>query len=196
MEKELENPEKKEKRKAAKQPSRPSLAQPGRAPARPCCLTGGPRLSAAALPPARPLSLLLAAQWGQPVGAGFFTRAPLLSLPRGPGLPVAEPLPRAPLFSLCAVGLPCQIRPPRARCGPTSAHLRTSPDFSATTPAHVPSSLLRAPPVPRARPPPHFTQLRPLSRSAHTASRRRRPAPAFPTIQLAGDLARPPRAPP
>jgi hypothetical protein len=97
-----------------------------------------------------------------------------------------------PLFSLYAVGLSCQIRPPRR--GPASAHSRTSPDFSATTLAHVPSSLLRAPPVPRAHPPPHFTQLRPLSRFAHAASSRRRPAPVFPAIQLARDRAKPPRA--
>jgi hypothetical protein len=58
------------------------------------------------------------------------------------------------------------------------------------------SSLLRAPPVPRARPPPHFAQLCPLSRSALAARRHRRPAPAFPTIQLARDRAKPPRAPP
>jgi hypothetical protein len=64
--------------------------------------------------------------------------------------------PTRPLFSLCAVGLPYQIRPPRARCGPASAHLHTSPDFSAMMPAHTPSSLIRAPPVPHARPLPHF----------------------------------------
>jgi hypothetical protein len=103
--------------------------------------------------------------------------------------------PMRPLFSLCAVDPPCQFRPPRARRGPASAHSRTSPDFLATTPAHVPSSLLRAPPVPRT-PLPHFTQLRPLSRSSHAASIRRRPAPAFSAIQLAGDRARPPQAPP
>jgi hypothetical protein len=50
--------------------------------------------------------------------------------------------------------------------------------------------------VPRARPSPHFAQLHPLSRSTHAASRRRRPAPAFPTVQAVGDRARPPRAPP
>jgi hypothetical protein len=44
-------------------------------------------------------------------------------------------------------------------------------------------SLLRAPPVPHAHPSPHSAQLCPLSRSAHAASRRRRPAPAFPTIR-------------
>jgi hypothetical protein len=41
----------------------------------------------------------------------------------------------------CAVGLPCQIRLPRARRGPARAHSRTSPGFSATTPAHASSSL-------------------------------------------------------
>jgi hypothetical protein len=91
---------------------------------------------------------------------------------------------------------PSQICLPRARRGPARAHSRTSPGFSATTPAHAPSSLFRAPPVPRTRPSPHFTQLHPLSRSAHAASRRRRPAPAFPVIQLAGDRVKPPRAPP
>jgi hypothetical protein len=74
--------------------------------------------------------------------------------------------------------------------------LRTSPDFLTTTPAHEPSSLLRAPPVPRARPPPHFVQLCPLSRSALAARRRQRPVPAFPTTQLAGDRTKPPRAAP
>jgi hypothetical protein len=94
--------------------------------------------------------------------------------------------PRASFFSLCVVGLPCQFRPLRARRGLARAHSHTSPDFSATTPAHAPSSLLRAPLVPRAHPSPHFTQLHPLSRSAHDASRRRRPAPAFLAIQLDG----------
>jgi hypothetical protein len=102
--------------------------------------------------------------------------------------------PAHPLFSLCVVGLPCQFCLPRSRRGPARAHSRTSPDFSATTPAHTPSSLLRAPPVPRAHPLPHFAWLHPLLRSAHAASRRRRPAPAFPAIQLAGDRSKPPRA--
>jgi hypothetical protein len=47
-----------------------------------------------------------------------------------------------------------------------------------------------------ARPSPHFVQLRPLSHSAHAASRRRRPAPTFPAIPLTGDRSKPPRAPP
>jgi hypothetical protein len=105
--------------------------------------------------------------------------------------------PRTSLFlSLCAVGLPCQFRLLRARRGPARAHSRTSLGFSATSPTHVPSSLFRAPPVPRAHPSPHFARLHPLSRSAHAASHHRRPATTFPAIQLAGDRPRPHRAPP
>jgi hypothetical protein len=102
--------------------------------------------------------------------------------------------PHAPLSSLYAMNPTCQFHPLRARRGPARAHSHTSPDFSAMTPAHTPSSLLRAPPVPRAHPSPHFVKLCPLSRSAHTTSRRRRPAPAFPSIQLATDRSKPPRA--
>jgi hypothetical protein len=82
------------------------------------------------------------------------------------------------------VDLPCQFRPPRSRRGPASAHSHTSPDFSATTPTHAPSSLLRAPLVPRARLPPHFAQLRPLSRSVHVVSH----------PKLTRDRTRPPQA--
>jgi hypothetical protein len=110
---------------------------------------------------------------------------------------VVEPLPARPCpLSLCAVGQPCQLRLPRARRGPARAHSRTTPGFSATTPAHSPSSLFRASPVPRAHPSPHFAKLHPLSRSALVASRRRRPTPAFPATQLIGDHPRPHRAPP
>jgi hypothetical protein len=101
--------------------------------------------------------------------------------------------PSVPLFSLCAVGQPCQLCPLRARRGPARAHSRTSPDFSAMTPTHV-SSLFRAPPVLRTRPLPHFAHPRPLSRSALAASSRRRPTLVSPTIQLAGVRAKPPRA--
>jgi hypothetical protein len=75
----------------------------------------------------------------------------------------------APLvsFSLCAVGLPCQFHLPRPRRGPARAHSHTWPDFLATTPAHVPSSLFRAPPMPRTHPSPHFAQP-PLSRALPT----------------------------
>jgi hypothetical protein len=104
--------------------------------------------------------------------------------------------PRVLLFSLCAVGLSCQFRLLHARHVPARAHSRTSLGFSSTTPAHAPNSLFRAPPVPRTHPLPHFAHPRPLSRSALTTRRRWRPASVFPAIQLAGDRAKPPRAPP
>jgi hypothetical protein len=110
---------------------------------------------------------------------------------------IAEMLPpRVLLFSLCAVSLSCQFRLLHARRRPARAHSRTSPGFSTTTPAHVPNSLFIAPPVPRTRPSPHFAHPRPLSRSVLAARRRRRPASAFPAIQLTRDHAKPPRAPP
>jgi hypothetical protein len=93
------------------------------------------------------------------------------------------------------MGLSCQFRLLHARLGPARAPSRTSPGFSATTPAHAPNSLFRAPLVPRTRPSPHFARPRPLSRFALAARRRWRPEPAFPNIQLAGDRAKPPRAP-
>jgi hypothetical protein len=75
----------------------------------------------------------------------------------------------------------------------THARRRVSrPRRPSTRPA--PCSLFSAPPVPRAHPSPHFTHPRPLSRSALAARRRRRPAPVFPTIQLAGDRAKSSRA--
>jgi hypothetical protein len=104
--------------------------------------------------------------------------------------------PARPLFSLCTMGPPCQICLPRARHGLARAHSRTSPGFSATTPTHAPNSLLIAPPVPRTHPSPHFTYHRILSCSALAARRRRRPALTFPTVQLTGDRAKHPRAPP
>jgi hypothetical protein len=87
----------KEKGKAAQtSPARPSQA------ARPRRLTGGPRLSAAV-----PLSRARSLSRSLPAGANlsapvFFTRALPLSLSRGPGSPVAESLPHAPLSSLSA----------------------------------------------------------------------------------------------
>jgi hypothetical protein len=114
----------------------------------------------------------------------------------GPDCQSSSHCPHALVLSPCAMGQPCQFCLPHARRGPARAHSRTSPDFSAITPAHVPSSLYRALPVPRAHPSPHFAQLHPLSRSAHVVSRRRRPAPASPTIQRARDRPKPPRAMP
>jgi hypothetical protein len=174
MEKELENSEKKKRRK---QPKPAQSAQPSHAPVRSRHLTGGPRLSAAVLLRARPPSLARC-----PVGPTCQRQlSSLCALPfsvswaRSASRRVIAP--HAPFSSLCAVDPTCQFRPLRARHGPARAHSRTSPDFSATTPAHAPSSLLRAPPVPHAHPSPHFVQLRPLSRSAHAASRHWRPTP-------------------
>jgi hypothetical protein len=135
----------------------------------------------AALSLARSPALSLAAQWGRHVGAGFFTRAPLLSLCLvGPILQLLSRCPERPFpLSLHRGPALSDPPPPRPRRGPASAHSRMSPDFLATTPAHAPSSLLRALPVPRARPPPHFALLRPLSRSAHIANSLRRPAHVF-----------------
>jgi hypothetical protein len=109
---------------------------------RPHRLTGGIHLSVATSSPARPLSLARC-----PVGSGcrcrfLCPRAPLPSLSLGPSSQVAEPLPRAPHLSLCAVGLPCQLRPPRARHRPASAHSRTSPGSSAMSLCPRPSSFL------------------------------------------------------
>jgi hypothetical protein len=120
-----------------------------------------------------------------------------LSLSRGPGPPVVESLPRASLFSLSAPwASPVSSALSARHRGPARAHSRASPGFSATRPAHAPSSLYRALLVPRAHPSLHFAQPHPLSRSVLAASRHWRPASASPAIQLAGVRAKPPRAPP
>jgi hypothetical protein len=118
MEKKLENLEKK---KRIKQPSWPKSAQPGRAPARLRRLTGGPRLSAAVLPRARPPSLARCPV-GQSVDASFSPpHAFSLSLSRGPGSPVAETLPRAPISSLSLRCGPALSVPPPPRSSWTGA---------------------------------------------------------------------------
>jgi hypothetical protein len=185
MEKELENPEKNEK---IKQPSQPKSAQPGRAPApsnRRTPLVSGSSPSRA---PSLPRSLPSGVDLSAPVflgggrgggggagagggGGGGDLSAPVFLPTPPPTLSLSLSVSRAwiasrraiapctPFFSLCVVGLLFQFRPLRARRGPARAHSRTSPDFSTTTPAHAPSSLLRAPPVPHAHPSPHFAQL-------------------------------------
>jgi hypothetical protein len=129
------------------QPSQPNSAQPGRAPALPDSRT--PPVSG------NPLSNALSLSRSVPSGADL--PAPVSSPARPSSLCLTGPVrqlpsrcPARPLFFLCVVGLPCQLRPPRTRRGPASAHLRTSSGFSATTPAHVPNSLLRAPRSPLA----------------------------------------------
>jgi hypothetical protein len=94
MEKELENPEKK---KRIKQPSRPKSAQPGHAPAPSDRRTPPISGSSPSRAPSLPHSV--------PSGADLSVPVPpphTLSLSRGPGSLVAEPLPRAPLSSLSA----------------------------------------------------------------------------------------------
>jgi hypothetical protein len=190
MEKELENPGKKKK---SFRPKPAHQAQPhARARARAIAAPDRWTPPVSASRPARsPLSLARCLV-GPTCRRQLPSPArPLVSLLRGPILPGAEPLPRTPLSSLSAPWtLPVSSAPLRARRGPACAHSLTSPDFSATTPAHAPSSLLRAPPVPRTHP-------RLISRSSALATRRhRRPAPAFSTTQLAGERAKPPQAPP
>jgi hypothetical protein len=81
------------------------------APVRPLCLTGGPRLLAQTRALTLPRSL--AAQWTQPVGASYFTNSLSLSLClAGPVRQPPSRCPACPLFSLCAVSLPCQFRLP------------------------------------------------------------------------------------
>jgi hypothetical protein len=120
-----------------------------------------------------------------------------LSLSRGPGPPVAEPLPCTPLSPLSTPWtLPVSSAPSALA---VDRRVRTCARHRSSLPRRPPT---RLPPFieprqcPTHTPSPHFAQLRPLSRSAHAASRRRRPAPTFPTIQLAGDRSKPPRAPP
>jgi hypothetical protein len=131
MEKQLGNSGKRKK------PLWPKLANQARA--RACAPAAPDRWTppvSARLPRAL-LSLPLAAQWGRLVGVGSLRpRAPLPSLPHGPALPVTKPLP--PHARSLSLSLRCQLRPPRAHCGPARAHLRTSPESSATTLAHTP----------------------------------------------------------
>jgi hypothetical protein len=133
-------------------------------------LTGGPRLSMAVLPRTRPSPLSLAAQWGQPVGAGFLhPRTPSLSLSRGLGLPVAESLPRTPLSPLSVPWtLPVSSAPSalivdqrvrtrarrrisQPRCPPT----RPAPFIEPhQCPTHIPHLILRSFALSRALPTP------------------------------------------
>jgi hypothetical protein len=105
--------------------------------------------------------------------------------------------PTLPLFSLsapwaCLISSAFPALAVDRRVRTRTRHRVSRPRRPPTRPA----PLFRAPPVPRAHPLPHFARLHPLSRSAHAASRRRRPAPAFSAIELAGDRSKPPRAPP
>jgi hypothetical protein len=153
-------------------------------------------LSAAVLPRARPPSLACC-----PVGPICWRQfSPLrtasLSVSRGPGPPVVEPLPRTPLSPLSAPwtlpvsSAPSALAVDRRVC--TRARRRISrPRRSPTRPApfleprqwpaHTPHLISRS-----------FA----LSRSAYATSRRQRPVPAFLAIHLNGDCSKLPRVPP
>jgi hypothetical protein len=151
MEKQIEIPGKMKKSK------QPSLAQPGRAPV-----------------PLPALSLSLSAQWGRTISTGFPRLCVPLPLPRGPASPDAKLFPpRACSLSRYIVGPPCQLRLPRARREPARAHSRTHAKIlgHAALP-RTPAPFL-APPAPALAFPSHFSQPRPLSRSAHAARPRR-----------------------
>jgi hypothetical protein len=164
--------------------------------ARPCRLTGRPRLSAAVLPRARPPSLARC-----PVGPTCRRQFPSpvrsLSLSHRPSSPVPSRCPPRIPFSLSAswaclvsYAFPALAVDWRVR---TRARRRVS---RPRCPPTRPAPFFRAPPMPRTHPSPHSAQLRRLSRSAHAASCRRRPASGFPAIQLAKDRPRPHRTPP
>jgi hypothetical protein len=101
MEKELENLEKKKRRKQPSRPTKPSQATRPR------------RLSAAVFPRARPPSLARC-----PVGPICRRKFPSparslsLSLSCGPGSPVAEPLPRTPFLLYMRCGPALSVLPP------------------------------------------------------------------------------------
>jgi hypothetical protein len=182
MEKELENLGKKKRRK---QPKPAQSAQPGRASApsdrRTPPISGNSPSRAPSLPRSLPSGASLL------VPVFFPTRS--LSLSRGLGPPVVEPLPHTPLSSLSAPWACLVSSAPTAfavdqRVRISARRWISRPRRSPTRPAPFLE--------PRAHPSPHFAQLRPLSRSAHATSRRRRPAPTFPAIQLAGDRSKPP----
>jgi hypothetical protein len=124
---------------------------------------------------ARSLSISLSVSWAQ-----FASAEPLL-----PRVPFSLSVPWASLVSSSFPALAVDRRVRTRACRRVSRPRR---------PPTRPAPLFRAPPVPRAHPSPHFARLHPLSRSAHAASRRRRPTPAFLAIQLAGDRSKPPRA--
>jgi hypothetical protein len=154
-----------------KRPFRPKPAHQAQSRTRPPPLTGGPRLSA-------PVS---------------FTRSLSLSLSRGPGSPVPSRCPRASPFLSLHRG-PALSDPPSS-CPPWTnacalAHVAEFLGHDACPRAQLSSySRTGAPRTPLA-------SFHTLSPSLALCPRRRRPAPASPTIQLAGVCAKPPRAPP
>jgi hypothetical protein len=139
------------------------------------------------------------------------------SLPSGAELSAPVPFARAPLFPLYLTGPPCQTpsRYPHSPVLPLSTPWACTVSFALSAPVvdqHTRTRARRQNPRPRRPPtcpsslfeprshphssPPQFAQPYPLSCSTHAAGPSRRPAPASPAISLAGDHAKPPRAPP
>jgi hypothetical protein len=153
MEKSLENSEKKKK---AKQPNRPSSAQPGRAPTRPRRLTGGRHLLAA-VSASRASPLPLSAQWGQLVGASCPPRTPLFPLClAGTFYQTPSRCPACP-FSLSALwAFPVNSALPTPAVDQRACTRARHQDPQPHRSAHAPAPF-EPPPVPALTPPPHFT---------------------------------------
>jgi hypothetical protein len=176
MEKELENSEKKKRRK---QPKPAQSAQPGRAPApsdrRIPHVSGSSPSRVSSLPRSLPSGSDLLA----PVS---FARS--LSLSHGPRSPVAEPLPRTPLSPLSAPWtLPI-----------SSAPSVLAVDWRVRTHARHRISRPRRPPT---RPTPFIEPRQCPAHNPHLISRSFTLSRALPTPPAAaGDRSKPPRAPP
>jgi hypothetical protein len=181
MEKELENPKKKKKEM---QPSRPNSAQPGRTPAPPDRRTPP---GSDILPRARPPYLARCPMepicWRQ-----FSSPARFLSLPASRARIASRRAvaPRAPFFSLCAVGLPYQFRPlrtcrriSRPRRPPTCPAPFLEP---RQCPAHTPRLNSHSYTLSRARPTPLVAAGDPCPRSRPSSSPET--APSLPELRL------------
>jgi hypothetical protein len=190
MEKELENPEKK---KRIKQPSQPKSAQVGRAPARSRRLSmADPLFRACSLSRSLPAGADLSA----PVTSPALSLSLCVCVSRGPGTPVAELLPRAPLSSLstpwtCPISsAPSALtvdRRVRTRARHRISRPRPPPTRPAPflepyqCPAHAPRLISHSFTLSRALPTPPGTTRDPLSRSRPSSSSET--APSLPELR-------------
>jgi hypothetical protein len=122
----------------------------------------------------------------------FFTHTfPLSLYLAGPVRQSPSRCPARPLSSLCVVSLPCQFRLPRSRCGPASAHSRTSSGFlelrqcpflePRQCPAHTPHLISRSFTLSRALPTPSAAARDPCPRSRPSSSSET--APSLPELR-------------
>jgi hypothetical protein len=184
MEKELENSEKKKRRK---QPKPAQSAQPGRAPAPSDRRTPPVSGNSPSRAPSLPRSLPSGASLSAPV---FFPALPL-SLSRGPGPLVAEPLPRTllsplsapwtlPVSSALAVDRRVRTRACHRISRPRRPPTRPAPFLEPRQcPAHTPYLISCSFALSRALPTPLAAVRDPCPRSGHLA--RRRPLQASPS---------------